>query len=65
MSYCLGKYMDHYRSLVKVKTDETLLRNAKGLMDTGVGMWYHRSDPLNRAYMRLVKQEIHRRGLGS
>ncbi len=65
MSDCLGKYMEGYRNLVSEKSNEVLLRNVKGLMDEGPGMWYDRSDPLNRAYMRLVKQEIYRRGLGS
>jgi len=60
---CLGRYIGNYRNGVSVKTDKILLLNAKGLTDDGKGYWYIHTRPELRLYMRLVRQEIHRRGL--
>lgn len=60
---CLGNVISGYRGNIKLKSDEVLMRNAMGVSDDGQMFWYDSARPEYRLYMRLVKQEIHRRGL--
>lgn len=62
MKVCLGisTYKKAWPENVKSKSDRTILEDI-----SNKNGWYDHSRSDYRLYMRLLKQEAHRRGLGS
>lgn len=54
---CLKRFPRHAASAASLD-DSTLLKHMKNTSD-----WYQHDDNEHRYYMRLLKQEAHRRGL--
>lgn len=55
---CLSVHTRNYANIVRERDDQLLLENISNNPP-----WYMQSNPAHRLFMRLLKQEAHRRGL--